>query len=265
MSSRPDASIGGDKPRLAYAANRGIGLACLRDLIEIDWRPCVLILPSGPVAESVEEMKGLVPEIPVLEQASPLGTEEMLRVLDVDYLLSVHFPFKFPRAVLEAPAIGILNLHPAWLPYNRGWHTPTWAIYEKTPYGATLHWVDEGLDSGDIALRRPIEVQPDDTAHTLYQRVLELEETLLREALPLMIEKRLPRIPQERHGTSHAKHDIVGIQMLELGRVARVEDVIKQLRALTTNRRDEAAYFEVDGMRYRMRVEIVPEGPMHGA
>lgn len=225
----------------------------------------MLILPSGAAAECVEEMKRLVPEAQVLEQPAPLRTEEMFRISGVDYMLSVHFPFKFPRAVLEVPAIGTLNLHPAWLPYNRGWHTPTWAIYEKTPYGATLHWVDEGLDSGDIALRRRIEVQPDDTAHTLYQRVLELEETLLREALPLMIEKRLPRIPQERHGSSHAKHEIAGIQMLELGRVVRVEDVIKQLRALTTNRRDEAAYFEVDGMRYRMRVEIVPEGPMHGA
>ncbi|MCH7600390.1 MAG: hypothetical protein IH973_11595, partial [Myxococcales bacterium] len=41
---------------------------------------------------------------------------------------------------------------------------PSWAILENTPYGATLHWVEEGMDTGDIALQREVSVLPSDTA-----------------------------------------------------------------------------------------------------
>ncbi|MGH8491016.1 MAG: formyltransferase family protein [Gammaproteobacteria bacterium] len=206
-------------------------------------------------------MREMLPGVPVLGGDPAGGFEDtaLLTELGVDYLLSVHFPYKFPSALLRAPAIGCLNLHPAWLPFNRGWHTPSWAIYEKTPYGATLHWIDAGIDSGDIAIRRRLDVKPSDTAHSLYQRVLQLEQALLSEAVPLMIEKRLPRLPQERGGSAHTKRQLQGIQRLDLTRTAPTEEILDRLRALTTNRRDEGAYFEIEGVRYYVRIEIEAE------
>ena len=248
-------------PRLAYAGNRRIGVRGLEILLEQDWRPAVLILPAGDNAEFTEEMKALAPGVPVLE-GEDFRTREVvdtLASLELDYILSVHFPYVIPPAVLELPRVGSLNLHPAYLPFNRGWHTPTWAILDETPYGATLHWIDEGIDTGDIALRRKIDVRPDDTAHRLYQRVLRLEEELLREALPLLLERKLPRVPQEPGGTGHRKEEIRAVQRLDPSERKTVGEVIRLLRALTTNDWGEAAYFEVDGVRHRVRVEIRPE------
>lgn len=247
-----------DKPKLVYLANRRIGLRCLGILLEHDWKPSVLLVPEGSYAECAGDMRALVPEIPIIEGRRFLKKEilDLLQKLEPHYLVSVHFPYVIPEAVLRIPSIGALNLHPAYLPYNRGWHTPSWAIYEGTPYGATLHWMDAGLDTGDIALRRAISVLPQDTAHSLYQRVLELEEALFREAVPLMLEGSLPRQPQETGGTSHTKAELNKIQRLDLDESMSVRKVIDRLRALTTSRWDEAAYFEHQGNRYRVRVEI---------
>ncbi len=245
--------------RIVYAANRKIGVQVLRLLRNANCIPVALLLPGDSEGDSNNQMLALTPGVPVLKDKAfrtPEG-KVLLASLRPDYILSVHFPYIIPREVLEIPRIGTLNLHPAYLPFNRGWHTPSWAILEQTPYGATLHWIDvEGIDSGDVALRKELSVLPDDTAHTLYQRVLALEEELMREALPLLLEHRLPRIPQEDGGTMHRKADLKAMQRLDLDRKEKVGDVLKRLRALTTNNWKESAYFELDGVRYQVRVEI---------
>lgn len=258
MASPPESGGAAIKPRLAYAANRAIGLAGISILQAHAWTPKLLMVPTGTAADGADAMREMLPGVPVLAGDPAKGLEDaaLLTELGIDYLLSVHFPYKFPDALLRAPAIGCLNLHPAWLPFNRGWHTPSWAIIDKTPYGATLHWIDSGIDSGDIAIRHRIEIEPSDTAHRLYQRVLQLEKDLLREAVPLMIEKRLPRVPQGPGGSTHTKRQLQGLQRLDLMRAAPTGEILDRLRALTTNRPEEGAYFEREGLRYYVRVEI---------
>jgi methionyl-tRNA formyltransferase len=246
------------KPVLAYAGNRHIGLTGLEMLVKNGWRPSILVLPRGSNAEFAMEMRSIVPEAPLLEGLAfrePEGIS-LLKDLGLDYFLSVHFPYLIPKEILSLPRIGTLNLHPAYLPFNRGWHTPSWAIHDGTPYGATLHWVDEGLDTGDIALQRGIDVRPDDTAHTLYQRVMYTELELLKESIPQMLQGTLPRTIQEGGGTSHRKEDLRSIQRLDLIEKRPVGEIIDILRSLTTNRWAEAAFFETGGRRYRLRLEV---------
>ena len=106
---------------------------------------------------------------------------EALGALGLDYIVGVHFPYSSARRRCGFPAMGVLNLHPALLPYNRGWHTASWAILDGTPAGATLHFMDEGVDTGDIVHQREQVVSPADTADTLYQRVKRLELEVFRE------------------------------------------------------------------------------------
>jgi methionyl-tRNA formyltransferase len=250
------------EPRLVYAANRRIGAACLRALLDAGWPPVALVVAAGRSAECSDEIRALLPEVPVFagKEFREPGGVQALRELEADYLVSVHFPYIIPPEVLDLARIGTLNLHPAYLPYNRGWHTPSWAILDGTPYGGTLHWVDEGLDTGQIALQRRVDVRPNDTANGLYQRVLAAEEELFIEAIPLMRERRLPRLPQPSGGSAHVKADLTAVRRLDLEAVQPVEETLRRLRALTTNSWEEAAYFEVDGRRYAVRVELREEG-----
>ena len=237
------------KPKLAYAANRSIGFKGLELLLAAGWLPEILILPGADRAEFANEMKGLVPGVEVIEGRAFRETGvDVIASFGLDYILSVHFPYIIPPAILKIPAIGTLNLHPAYLPFNRGSNTPTWAIVEGNPYGATLHWVDEGLDTGAIALQKELDVRLDDTAHSLYQRVLKLELELLNEALPLLFSRTLPRVSQAGRGSRHMKEELRAMQRLELTEFCQVGDVLKLLRALTTKDWDEAAYFEMDGI-----------------
>lgn len=251
------------KPRLVYAANREIGLRALRLLLETDWEPVGFIRPLPTHEDRVDEMvKLLPPDVAILDERDLRQGEaglERLRLLRPDYLLSVHYPHIFRREVLEIPIIGTFNLHPSYLPFNRGMHPASWAIVEGTPYGATLHWVDETIDTGDIVLQREIVVRPSDTAHVLYRKALEVELEILAEAIPLFLERRIPRRPQPKHGTFHRRVEIEALKRLEPGETTTVGALIDRLRALTTNRLQDAAYVEYEGVRYRIRVEIIEE------
>lgn len=251
-------------PRIALAANRQLGVQALEMLMEAHMEPVALLLASGKSADaSAMDMRRILPSTPTIfgkHFRSEQGLEELAQ-LDVDYVLSVHFPYIIPQAVLDLPRIGSLNLHPALLPYNRGWHTPSWAILEQTPYGATLHWVDAGMDTGDLALQRPVPVLPNDTANSLYGRVLDAELELLREAIPLLKSGQLPRVPQQGPGTEHVKADLAAMRELHLDEQLPVGEVLRRLRALTTSREDEAAWFEQNGERYLLQLSVTKQEP----
>jgi methionyl-tRNA formyltransferase len=179
---------------------------------------------------------------------------------DLDYLICIHFPYIIPESILSIPKIGVLNLHPAYLPWNRGWHTPTWAIFDNTPFGATLHFMDNSLDTGDIIHEKKIPISPEDTADSLYQKVHDLEIEVFAEAFPKILQKNFTRIPQKKmKGSVHKKNDIKNIQRIDLNANAPIKDLIIKLKALTTNTLDEAAFFEENGEIYRVQIKIVKQ------
>ncbi len=187
---------------------------------------------------------------------------EMLGNLDLDYIVGVHFPYIVPDEVLEIPRIGVTNLHPSLLPFNRGWHTPSWALLEGTPAGVTLHFMDSGLDTGDIIAQAELAVRPDDTANTLYARLLDLEVAVFCDSWPLLASGNPPRQAQSAEaGTNHHRADLGAdaVRRLDLEAVEQVADTLRRLRALTTSDPGEAAYFEQGGKRYWVQVTITPE------
>lgn len=236
-----------------YAANRSIGLECLRALLAAEIMPLALLVAEGKGASFHEEMRSLLPDTPTLSGKafrSPEGIA-LLKNTKPDYLISVHFPYIIPKEILSLPCIGSLNLHPAFLPFNKGWNTPTWAIIDQTPFGGTLHWIDEGIDTGNIALQERIDVLPTETAHELYQRALAAEHRIFKKAIPLLLSRTLPRIPQTEAGTFHAKGDIESIRNLDACMDPALRDRI--VRGLTTNNPEETAYRMANGKRCYVR------------
>ncbi len=239
----------------------------LRFLLDEGVAPEALLVPArgGEYVPSIIDSCGHLSAERILEgksYASERGLQ-LLSSLDLDYIVCVRFPYIVPASVLEIPRVGVTNLHPALLPANRGWHTPTWSILDGTPYGGTLHFMTEGLDEGEVIHQRPLEVLPSDTADSLYRRVQALELEVFREAWPSLASGSPPRRKQEESAaTFHKSRDLVasGVQRIDLDERVRAGDLIDKLRALTTNRLDEAAYFEAGGMRYRIQVRIEPDG-----
>ncbi len=243
-------------PSIIFAGNRQIGLTCLATLIRSGIQPVALLVPDGADAECTKEMEKLLPDAPCFRGKTFAESQNLksLKKLGADYILSIHFPLIIPKAALKLARIGTLNLHPAYLPWNRGWHTPSWAIIDGTPFGATLHWIDEGLDTGPIALQKRIAVKPDDTAHMLYQRALKEEQKIFRRAIPLLKRHALPKVKQRGKGTAHRKSDLEAVRRIDLERMS-ASDIDRRVRGLTTNTIEEAAYIEDNGHRHLLRIE----------
>jgi phosphoribosylglycinamide formyltransferase-1 len=86
----------------------------------------------------------------------------------------------------------VMNIHPALLPAFPGLHAQRQALdYGVKITGATVHFVDEGVDTGPIILQAAVPVEPDDTEETLSARILVEEHRLYPEAVRLFAEGRL--------------------------------------------------------------------------
>lgn len=86
----------------------------------------------------------------------------------------------------------VMNIHPSLLPAFRGLHAQRQALeYGVKVTGATVHFVDEGVDTGPIILQATVPVLPDDTEETLAARILAEEHRLYPEAVRLFAEGRL--------------------------------------------------------------------------
>lgn len=246
--------------KYAFAGNREISVKILKFLISQGYSPKALFTTEGKNDSHSNELIHL----------SDLDSDyifsgidfkknqniEKLKKLDLDYIFGIHFPYIIPEEVLSIPKIGFLNLHPAFLPFNKGWHTPSWAILDKTPFGATLHFMTKELDAGDIIHQKQIKIKPDDTANSLYLRTLQLEYEVFQEAFPDLLTLNPSRKTQSETGTSKNKKDLAKIQEINLSESYKAEDLIDKLRALTTNNIEEAAFIKKEGKKIAITITL---------
>jgi phosphoribosylglycinamide formyltransferase 1 len=96
------------------------------------------------------------------------------------------------RPFLERFEARILNVHPSLLPSFPGAHAVEDALAHGVKVtGATVHFVDEGVDTGPIVLQEAVDVREDDTAETLHARIKEVEHRLLPHAVRLFLDGKL--------------------------------------------------------------------------
>jgi methionyl-tRNA formyltransferase len=101
--------------------------------------------------------------------------------------------------ILETPRRATVNSHPGLLPWLRGSSSVGWALYKDMPQGATVHFIDPGIDTGDIIARRELPVQRGDTYESLNYRVAILAGELMAEALTFLANGEAPREPQDKN------------------------------------------------------------------
>ncbi len=187
---------------------------------------------------------------PVVKRAvAALEPDIGLSVL-LGYILAPEFLSLFPR--------GVVNLHPALLPFNRGAHPNVWSIVERTPAGATLHWVDPGVDTGDIIAQAPTDVAAEDTGETLHHKLEHAALDLLQQTWPAIEAGTAPRRRQAGQGTSHRVRDLERIDEIDLDRSYRARDLVDMLRARTFPPY-KGAFFRADGKRVYVRVCLEAE------
>ncbi len=112
------------------------------------------------------------------------GFVATLRDISPDVIVVVAFGQILPRAVLDIPPMGCINVHASLLPSYRGAAPINWAIMKgEKVTGVTTMLMDEGMDTGDMLLKREIEIVPGEDAETLSERLAGEGARLLIETL----------------------------------------------------------------------------------
>lgn len=123
---------------------------------------------------------------------------EKLKRLQPDVLFSFYYRNMVRPEVLAIPRIGSFNLHGSLLPSYRGRCPVNWVLVNgEEETGVTLHYMVEKPDAGDIVGNRPVKIDFEDTARTLYDKLCEAAGRLLDELLPGMKKGKIPRIKQD--------------------------------------------------------------------
>lgn len=184
------------------------------------------------------------------------ATLDAIRALDADLGLSVFLGYILKPDFLRIFPQGVLNLHPSYLPYNKGAHPNVWSIVDKTPAGVTLHFIDEGVDTGDVVARLLVPVEPVDTAATLYRKLEVASVNLFAEQWPRLCAGDLPRIKQEAgSGTHHRQNDLRMLDQIDLDKTYTARELLNLLRARTFPPYS-GAYFEDQGRRVYVRIQL---------
>ncbi len=138
-----------------------------------------------------------------------------LRALAPDLIAVAAFGQILPKAILELPRFGCLNVHTSLLPKYRGAAPIQWAILNgDAETGVTIMKMDVGLDTGDILTQRTTPIRDEDNAATLHDRLAQLGAELLVQTILDYVAGRIPSQPQD---AAHATH--VGKIKKEDGRI----------------------------------------------
>jgi methionyl-tRNA formyltransferase len=190
---------------------------------------------------------------------SLLTTREQLSVVEEvepEFVVSCGYRHIVPESILSVPAEGCLNLHPAYLPYNRGANPNVWSIVDGTPAGVTLHYMDPGLDTGPVVAQRRVETSFADTGRDLYERLEDAQVDLFRQTWP-EIETGTESVTHQDPdaGTYHETAEFDELCEIDPDSETTHRDFLNRLRALTFSPYNNA-YVGIDGEQYYVSVEI---------
>lgn len=124
---------------------------------------------------------------------------EKIKKLDIDAAVVCSFNYKIPKVLLESVKDGFINVHPSMLPKYRGGNPYSRVIMNgETETGVTIHFMDEGFDTGDIIAQKGYHIHAKATMGTLFNELNVIGIELLLQVLQAYETQPLTRIPQPR-------------------------------------------------------------------
>ncbi len=122
---------------------------------------------------------------------------EELSKYKCDLFVSMSFNQIFNKILLDLPNLGTINCHASKLPFYRGRNILNWVlINDEKEFGITVHYVDEGIDTGDIILQKTFSITDNDNYKTLLDLSFKECPLILYESVKLIHQKKVIRIPQ---------------------------------------------------------------------
>jgi methionyl-tRNA formyltransferase len=155
--------------------------------------------------ESVRDLAGWA-GVPCIAPADPNDPDvlDAVRACAPDWIFSFYYRRLLGPDLLSVPVKGAYNLHGSLLPRYRGRVPVNWAVlHGERETGVSLHRMVEKPDAGALVDQEAVAILPNDTAHTVFQKLICAAERLLLRTVPLMIAGRHVETPQDLSAGSY--------------------------------------------------------------
>ncbi|CAM3698664.1 methionyl-tRNA formyltransferase [Mesobacillus zeae] len=200
--------------RIVFMGTPEFSVPVLRRLIEDGYDVAAVVTqPDRPVGRKKEmtpppvKVEALLHGIPVFQPEKIRQPKELEKILGIEPELIVTAAFGqiLPKALLEAPRLGCINVHASLLPELRGGAPIHYAIIrgmEKT--GITIMYMAEKLDAGDILTQSEVAITEDDNVGTLHDKLSRIGANLLSDTIPKLLRNEIVPVPQKDEEASFA-------------------------------------------------------------
>ncbi len=186
---------------------------------------------------------------------------DLFRSHDADVAVVVAYGLILPKPILEAPRLGCLNLHASLLPRWRGAAPIQRAIMAgDEESGVCVMRMEEGLDTGPVAMCERVPIRPDMTAGELHDELMRLGADLMARALAALSRGALAFTPQPFEGVTYAPKITNDEARIDWTRAA--SHIHNQVRGLSPF---PGAFFEADFGKGRERVKVLRTAQAKGA
>ena len=186
------------------------------------------VLTPPPVKEEAVRLG-----LPVIQPEKLRGSEELQQIIDLkpDLVVTAAFGQILPKALLDAPRLGCINVHASLLPQYRGGAPIHQAIIDgQASTGVTIMYMAEKLDAGDIISQRAIAIEEDDHTGSMFEKLSIVGRDLLKDTLPSIFSGTNERIVQDENLVTFASNISREQERIDWTKSAR--DLFNQVRGL---------------------------------
>ena len=198
--------------RIVFMGTPDFAVATLKTLVENNFNIVgVITAPDKPAGRGQKLNESAVKKYAVSQnltvlQPTNLKNEDFLNELkNLNANLQVVVAFRMlPKAVWQMPEYGTFNLHASLLPNYRGAAPINWAIINgETKTGVSTFFIDEKIDTGDMILQESIDINPEENAGSLHDKLMQIGSALVLKTVNLIKKGAVKTIPQTE--TAHIK------------------------------------------------------------
>ena len=201
--------------RIVFMGTPDFSVPALKALVEVGHQVIAVVTqPDKPKGRGKEvqmtpvKIQAMEYGIPVYQPAKVREASfvEVLQGMEADVYVVIAFGQLLPKAVLELPKYGCINIHASLLPKYRGAAPIQWCVIDgERETGITTMMMDVGLDTGDMLEKAVIPIEEKETGGSLHDKLSMAGGDLILSTLKKLEEGTLVRTPQTDEGTCYAK------------------------------------------------------------
>jgi len=187
--------------RIVVCAYHNVGYRCLEELLRQGANVAIVFTHEDSPSEEIwfSSVRELADKHAIPWRTTDINAPEnisLLREIAPRFIFSFYYRNMIRQEVLDIPIEGALNLHGSYLPMYRGRVPVNWVIINgESETGATLHYMVEKPDAGDMVDQEKVPILFTDTALDLFNKVTEASVTVIGRSWPLLATGKAHRIP----------------------------------------------------------------------